>query len=85
MTIALLAHLACEKGMWGHHLIVVPTSVMLNWGIEFLGWFPVFKILIYFGNAEEHKFKRQVWLKPNSFHVFIVTYRLLIQDSKVFK
>jgi hypothetical protein len=30
-TIALLAHLACEKGIWGPHLIVVPTSVMLNW------------------------------------------------------
>ncbi|KAI7733700.1 hypothetical protein M8C21_018678, partial [Ambrosia artemisiifolia] len=31
MTIALLSHLACEKGIWGPHLIVVPTSVMLNW------------------------------------------------------
>jgi SNF2 family DNA or RNA helicase len=30
-TISLLAHLACEKGIWGPHLIVVPTSVMLNW------------------------------------------------------
>jgi helicase SRCAP len=30
-TIALLAHLACDKGIWGPHLIVVPTSVMLNW------------------------------------------------------
>ena len=30
-TIALLAYLACECGIWGPHLIVVPTSVMLNW------------------------------------------------------
>ena len=29
-TIAFLAHLACEKGVWGPHLIAVPTSVMLN-------------------------------------------------------
>lgn len=85
MTIALLAHLACEKGIWGPHLIVVPTSVMLNWETEFLKWSPAFKILTYFGSAKERKFKRQGWLKPNSFHVCITTYRLVIQDSKVFK
>jgi E1A-binding protein p400 len=30
MTIALLAHLACDKGIWGPHLVAVPIGVMLN-------------------------------------------------------
>ncbi|KAH9331633.1 hypothetical protein KI387_003741, partial [Taxus chinensis] len=85
MTIALLAHLACEKGIWGPHLIVVPTSVMLNWETEFMKWCPAFKVLTYFGSAKERKNKRQGWAKPNSFHVCITTYRLVIQDAKAFK
>ncbi|KAG5889529.1 hypothetical protein JTB14_036620 [Gonioctena quinquepunctata] len=35
-TIALLAHLACEKENWGPHLIVVPTSVM--WKMQCKKW-----------------------------------------------
>lgn len=32
-TISLFAHLALEKGNWGPHLVIVPTSVMLNWEV----------------------------------------------------
>lgn len=59
-TIALLAHLACDKGVWGPHLIVVPTSVMLNWEMEIKKWCPAFKILTYYGSPKERKQKRQV-------------------------
>jgi len=34
-TIALIASLACEKGVWGPHLIVVPTTIIMNWEMEF--------------------------------------------------
>uniref|UniRef100_V5GTL6 Helicase domino n=1 Tax=Anoplophora glabripennis TaxID=217634 RepID=V5GTL6_ANOGL len=56
-TIALLAHLACEKENWGPHLIVVPTSVMLNWEMECKKWCPAFKILTYYGTQKERKVK----------------------------
>ena len=59
-TIALLAHLACEDGNWGPHLIVVPTSVMLNWEYELKKWCPAFKLLTYFGSFKERKQKRIV-------------------------
>lgn len=47
-------------GNWGPHLIIVPTSVMLNWEMELKRWCPGFKILTYFGSQKERKLKRQV-------------------------
>ncbi|EIE18784.1 hypothetical protein COCSUDRAFT_221, partial [Coccomyxa subellipsoidea C-169] len=85
MTISLLAHLACEKGVWGPHLIVVPTSVMLNWEVECKKWCPAFKLLTYYGSAKERKAKRQGWSKPNAFHICITSYTLVLQDAKMFR
>jgi len=59
-TISLLAHLACEKGIWGPHLIVVPTSILVNWEIEFKRWCPALKVMTYFGTPKERKAKRMV-------------------------
>ena len=67
------------RGVWGPHLIVVPTSVMLNWEVECKKWCPAFKLLTYYGSAKERKAKRQGWSKPNAFHICITSYTLVLQ------
>ena len=84
-TISLLAYLACERGVWGQHLIVVPTSVLVNWEMEFKRWLPSFKILCYYGNSRQRREKRRGWSDPSSFHVCITSYQLILQDRAVFK
>lgn len=84
-TIALLAHLACDHHVWGPHLVVVPTSVMLNWEMEFKKWCPGFKILAYYGSQDERKRKRQGWNNDDVWNVCITSYQLVLQDQQVFK
>ncbi|KAM0787908.1 hypothetical protein ACM66B_006116 [Microbotryomycetes sp. NB124-2] len=84
-TIALLAHLACDKGQWGPHLVVVPTSVMLNWEMEFKKFLPGFKILTYYGSQKERKEKRRGWNTDNAFHVCITSYQLVLADQHMFR
>lgn len=84
-TIALLAHLACHHEVWGPHLVIVPTSVMLNWEMEFKKWCPGFKILSYYGSIEERKRKRQGWTNDDVWNVCITSYQLVLADQQVFK
>jgi SNF2 family DNA or RNA helicase len=84
-TIALLAYLLAFRGIWGPHLIVVPTSCIVNWEKEFKRFCPAFKILTYYGGAKTRKLLRSGWSKLNSFHVCITSYQLVVQDSNAFR
>ncbi|RYP78774.1 hypothetical protein DL770_006833 [Monosporascus sp. CRB-9-2] len=84
-TIALLAHLACHHEVWGPHLVIVPTSVMLNWEMEFKKWCPGFKVMSYYGSIEERRRKRQGWKTDDNWNVCITSYQIVLQDQQVFK
>lgn len=84
-TISLLAYLAANMGIWGPHLIVVPTSCLLNWEMECKRWAPGFKVLSYYGTVKRRKELRQGWARPNSFHICITSYQLVVQDASCFK
>jgi len=84
-TIALLAHIAVTRNNWGPHLIIVPTSVMLNWEHELKKWCPAFKVLTYMGTVAQRQEKRRGWTKPDAFHVCITSYKLAVQDAQSFK
>ncbi|EJD08094.1 uncharacterized protein FOMMEDRAFT_16586 [Fomitiporia mediterranea MF3/22] len=84
-TIALLAHLACDRGIWGPHLIIVPTSVLLNWEMEFKKFLPGFKILSYHGTTKRRKELRQGWNNKYRFNVCITSYTLASRDQHIFK
>ncbi|XP_062930138.1 E1A-binding protein p400 isoform X3 [Mobula hypostoma] len=83
--IGFLAHLASNEGVWGPHLVVVRTCKMLNWEMEFKRWCPGLKIMMYFGTRKERRVKRECWTEPNSFHVCITSYKLLLKDMQAFR
>jgi SNF2 family DNA or RNA helicase len=84
-TICLLAYLACYKGIWGPHLVVVPTSVIINWETELKRFCPGLKVLCYYGSAKRRKELRTGWTKTNCYHVVITSYQLAVQDAFAFK
>ncbi|OXB71245.1 UNVERIFIED_CONTAM: hypothetical protein H355_006713 [Colinus virginianus] len=84
-TIALLARLAVEENIWGPHLIVVPTSVLLNWEREILRFCPSFKVLSYYGSAAERAKKRVGWSRPFAFHICLVSYATAVKDAALLR
>ncbi|XP_017290804.1 E1A-binding protein p400 isoform X4 [Kryptolebias marmoratus] len=83
-TVAYMAHLAGQEGIWGPHLIIVRTCKLLSWELEFKRWCPGLKILLYLGNRKERRSKRMLWDEANSFHVCVTSYKLLMKDQSHF-
>ncbi|WPH00628.1 Hypothetical protein R9X50_00345800 [Acrodontium crateriforme] len=87
-TISLLAHLAEQKDIWETHLVIVPTSVVLNWVTEFQRFLPGFRVLGYYGSLEERQLKRKHWVNDPHHHdrskrgynVIITSYNVAMQD-----
>ena len=84
-TISLLSYLASYKGIWGPHLVIVPTSVIINWETELKRFSPALKVLCYYGSAKRRKELRTGWTKANWYHVVVTSYQLAVQDSFAFK
>ena len=59
-SIALLAHLAETKNIWGPFLVVSPTSTLHNWQREISQFCPQLKVIPYWGKQSERKIIRKV-------------------------
>jgi SNF2 family DNA or RNA helicase len=66
-------------------LVIVPTSVIINWETELKRFCPALKVLCYYGSAKRRKELRTGWTKTNWYHVVITSYQLAVQDSFAFK
>ncbi|CAM44296.1 putative helicase [Leishmania braziliensis MHOM/BR/75/M2904] len=84
-TIALLCYFAEYRNDWGPHLIVVPTTVVLNWKAELERWAPGLKVLTYIGSTKERQQLRKGWTSEDAFHVCVTSYNLVVQDRKAFR
>lgn len=87
-TISVLAHVAEEYAVWEPHLVIVPTSVILNWATEFQKFLPGFRVLAYYGTQEERSIKRRGWAndphhenkEKRGYNVVITSYNIAMQD-----
>ncbi|QLQ77994.1 hypothetical protein HG537_0A02410 [Torulaspora globosa] len=87
-SISVLAHLAEKYNIWGPFLVVTPASTLHNWVNEISKFVPQFKILPYWGNANDRKVLRRFWDRKNfrygkdsPFHVMITSYQMVVSDS----
>ncbi|CCK71856.1 chromatin-remodeling ATPase INO80 KNAG_0I00650 [Huiozyma naganishii CBS 8797] len=86
-SISVLAHLAEHHNIWGPFLVVTPASTLHNWINEISKFVPDFKILPYWGNANDRKVLRKFWDRRNlrygrdaPFHVMVTSYQMVVSD-----
>ncbi|KAJ3365329.1 putative DNA helicase ino80 [Allomyces arbusculus] len=88
-SIALLAWLAENHGMWGPYLVVTPASTLHNWQQELERFVPAFKVIPYWGTPTDRGVLRQFWAKKaqvytrdSPAHVVVTSYQYAISDLK---
>eukprot|EP00439_Symbiodinium_sp_Y106_P043188 s3023_g5.t1 len=70
------ASVLTRKEVWGPHLVVVPTSLLMNWVKELQKWAPGLK---------ERRDKRRGWGGEDAFHVCVASYTVVLQDLRPLK
>jgi DNA helicase INO80 len=89
-SIALLAHLAEKRNVWGPFLVVAPSSTLHNWYQEITKFCPSFTVRPYWGNKQQREVLRRSWKqsalgrKNSPWHVVVTSYQLIVQDEKFF-
>ncbi|KAK7120341.1 hypothetical protein R3I94_020366 [Phoxinus phoxinus] len=80
-AISFLAYLY-QEGNHGPHLITVPASTLDNWVRELKLWCPSFKVLVYYGSAEDRKYMRYEILNHIvDYNIIVSTYNLAIGNN----
>ncbi|CAE7341272.1 SRCAP, partial [Symbiodinium necroappetens] len=67
------AGILARKEVWGPHLVVVPTSLLMNWVKELQKWAPA---------LQERRDKRRGWGGEDAFHVCVASYTVVLQDLR---
>lgn len=91
-AIALLAHLAEEKNIWGPFVVIAPSSTLSNWIDELEKFAPQLITQPYWGSIEDRQVLRKnlqnskLHSRNNAaFHVLVTSYEILSKDEKYFK
>ena len=66
----------------GPHLIIVPSSTMINWQNELATWAPNLKVLNYYGAQDERRHMRlQIVQEEVEYDVILTTYNMVISSA----
>ncbi|KAI0835781.1 hypothetical protein F5Y06DRAFT_118777 [Hypoxylon sp. FL0890] len=91
-SISVMAYLAEVHDIWGPYLVVAPASTLHNWQQEIAKFVPEFKVLPYWGTANDRKVLRKFWDRKHNtyrkdapFHVLVTSYQLVVSDVAYFQ
>ena len=89
-VIAFLAYLKESGQMLGTSLIIVPSSTLDNWSIEFDRWCPHLRVFVYYGSIDERRQIRSDWMRGllRNYDVVLTTYTMVYngpEERKMFR